>query len=116
MVKIKRIYAPFTKEDGYRVLVDRIWPRGMTKPKAKLDKWLKEAAPSTALRKWFGHDPKKWIAFQSKYKTELKRNSSGLNALRKLRRDKKIITLLYAAKDERHNNAVVLQGLLKIRR
>jgi len=73
-IQLKRIYEPYSKEDGYRILVDRLWPRGFTKEKAALDLWLKEIAPSTELRKWFGHDPEKWKEFQKKYRIELKQN------------------------------------------
>jgi len=107
---IKRVYEPATRSDGKRVLVDRIWPRGLTKVEAKVDLWLKEVAPSTELRKSFGHDPEKWADFQKKYKAELKGNP----ALTKLKAVAKggTITLVFAAKDEYHNNAVVLKQIL----
>ena len=107
MLKIKRIYEPTQKEDGFRVLADRLWPRGVTKEKAHLDLWLKEIAPSNDLRKWFGHDPKKWDEFKKKYLKELEK-SPQLEQLKKLEKENKVVTLLYAAKDTEHNEAVVL--------
>ncbi len=109
-ISIKRAYEPAIKSDGKRVLVDRIWPRGLTKVEAKVDLWLKEVAPSTELRKWFGHDPEKWADFQKKYKAELKGNP----ALAELKAVAKggAVTLVFAAKDEDHNNAVVLKQIL----
>ena len=100
-------------EDGYRVLVDRMWPRGVTKGKLRLDAWLKELAPSTELRKWFGHDPARWEEFERRYETELS-SPEAQTLLTELAERATLgpITLLYAAKDERHNNAVVLRGLL----
>jgi uncharacterized protein YeaO (DUF488 family) len=111
-VAIKRIYEPVAKGDGYRVLVDRIWPRGVSKGEATLDEWLKDVAPSTALRQWFGHDPARWAEFQRRYRKELDGNPEARQALASLRKRKGRVTLLYAARDEEHNNAVVLQGLL----
>lgn len=109
-ISIKRVYEPAAKSDGKRILVDRIWPRGLTKAKAKIDIWLKEVAPSTDLRKWFGHDPEKWTDFQKKYKSELKTNAAfgELKAAAK----SGTVTLVFAAKDEKHNNAVVLHHAL----
>ncbi len=98
--------------DGARILVDRLWPRGVSKERAKLDLWLKDIAPSTGLREWFGHDPKKWIGFQKKYKIELANNEEAVAALKKIVRQNKTVTLLYAAKDEEHNEAVVINNLL----
>jgi uncharacterized protein YeaO (DUF488 family) len=112
MLKIKRIYEPSEKSDGFRVLVDRLWPRGVSKERAKLDLWAKEIAPSTALRKWFGHDPKRWKSFQGKYEKELRDNTLELKELRKLHRAHKNLTILYGAKDTEHNEAVVLARLL----
>lgn len=109
-ISIKRVYEPAAKSDGKRVLVDRIWPRGLTKAEAKVDLWLKEVAPSTELRKSFGHDPEKWIDFQKKYKEELKENPA-LAELKAVAKDG-TITLIFAAKDEDHNNAVVLKQIL----
>lgn len=112
MIKLKRIYEDYSKEDGFRVLVDRLWPRGVSKEKAKLDVWLKEVAPSTELRKWFNHDPKKWGDFQKKYQIELKENKVNFNELKKLVKEHKNITFLYGAKDEENNEAVVLKNIL----
>lgn len=112
MIKLKRVYEAPTKEDGARILVDRLWPRGLTKEKAHVDLWLKEIAPSTELRKWFAHDPAKWAEFQTRYKTELKNNPEQV-ALLKKEIAKGPATLLYGAKDEQHNEAIVLQRLLK---
>ena len=110
MIKLKRIYDPPVPDDGRRVLVDRLWPRGIAKDAARLDDWLKEIAPSDALRKWFGHDPAKWEEFRARYRTELQSHAEILATLRAAAK-KGTITLLYAAKDEEHNNAVVLKEL-----
>lgn len=110
-IKIKRVYETPEKDDGTRILVDRLWPRGLTKEKARVDLWLKEIAPSTELRKWFSHDPAKWTEFQIRYKTEIKNNPEPL-ALLKKEITKGPATLLYGAKDEQHNEAQVLQKLL----
>lgn len=96
---------------GYRVLVDRLWPRGVTKEKAAIDEWCKDVAPSTALRTWFGHDPAKWAEFQRKYKAELKPQAADLRALLK-RAKRGPLVLVYGAKDEEHNQAVVLKAFL----
>jgi uncharacterized protein YeaO (DUF488 family) len=111
MIKIKRIYEKPSNSDGYRILVDRLWPRGLTKEKANIDIWLKEIAPTTGLRKWFAHDPKKWKSFKEKYKRELKNNSDLISKIKQLEKDEGVITLLYGAKDEEHNEAVVLQSI-----
>lgn len=111
-IAIKRIYEEPVPGDGARILVDRLWPRGVSKERAKLDLWLKDIAPSTELREWFGHDPKKWIGFQKKYKIELANNEEPVAALKKIARQNKTVTLLYAAKDEEHNEAVVINNLL----
>ncbi len=110
-VLIKRIYEPFEKSDGFRVLVDRLWPRGVKKGDAKVNVWLKEIAPSSALRKWFNHDPEKWDEFIQKYKDELKQ-SGAMDDLKSFIIKYKKTTLLYAAHDTQHNNAVVLQGFV----
>ncbi len=114
MLKLKRVYEKAEKSDGERVLVDRLWPRGMTKQKAKIDLWLKDVAPSTPLRIWFGHDPKRWTAFKTKYKAELKDKSKKelLAGLRKKSR-KGTLTLVYGAKDTEHTHALVLRDLIK---
>lgn len=114
MVQIKRVYESFSRKDGYRVLVDRLWPRGIKKESLSLDAWFKELAPSTELRKMFGHDPKRWRAFQTKYKQELKSPEAAekIRFLRDLAK-KRTITLLYGARDPDHNNAVVLKDLIE---
>ena len=113
MVKIKRAYEPAGIDDGYRVLIDRLWPRGVTKSSFPLDEWAKELAPSTELRKCFGHDPAKWKDFRTKYRSELNTPAARekLEALAKRAR-KSTVTLIYSARDEDHNDAVVLKGVL----
>jgi len=110
-IQLKRIYEAGSKEDGYRILVDRLWPRGFTKEKAALDLWLKEIAPSNELRKWFGHDPDKWKEFQKKYRQELKQNKEAVEILKDYIQ-KGNVTLLYAAKDEEHNEAQVIKDFI----
>ena len=110
-IRIKRAYETPDSEDGERILVDRLWPRGLTKEKAKIDLWLKDVAPSTELRKWFAHDPGKWEEFRSRYQEELKRNKEQLSLLRQ-EAAKGTVTLVYGAKDQQHNEAVILQRLL----
>lgn len=107
-IRIKRVYEQPDKHDGRRILVDRLWPRGLTKEKASVDLWLKDIAPSTALRKWFGHDPEKWLEFKKRYLVELKSNSEQIRLL-KQELDKGVVTLVYGTKDEEHNEAVVIQ-------
>ena len=109
-VAIKRVYEPFSKTDGYRILVDRLWPRGIKKEDAHVDQWLKAVAPSTALRKWFNHEPEKWKSFLTKYEAELK-GSAALGELLALLKQHKTVTLLYSAKDEQHNQAAALMRL-----
>ena len=109
-VAVKRVYDPPSKNDGTRVLVDRLWPRGIAKAKARVDAWLKEVGPSTALRTWFGHDPARWAEFQRRYHRELA-NSGAAQPVADLAR-RGPITLLFAAKDEQHNNAVALREYL----
>ncbi|RQW77308.1 MAG: DUF488 domain-containing protein, partial [Geobacter sp.] len=108
MVAIKRIYDPPAPDDGWRVLVDRLWPRGISREAAQIDNWLKDLAPSDALRKWFGHDAEKWEEFRTRYRKELKPHRELLERLRH-EAEKGRITLLFAAKDTEHNNAVVLK-------
>ena len=107
-IKIKRVYEQPDKDDGRRILVDRLWPRGLTKEKASVDLWLKDIAPSTELRKWFGHDPSKWREFKKRYLDELKGKSEQIQLL-KQEMEKGAVTLVYGAKDEEHNEALVLQ-------
>lgn len=106
-INIKRVYEKPDKEDGYRILVDRLWPRGLTKEKANVDLWLKEIAPSTGLRKWFGHEPAKWNDFKKKYVAELNENKESVSVLKE-KMKKGTVTLLYGAKDREHNEALVL--------
>lgn len=113
MIKIKRAYNKPEKVDGFRILVDRLWPRGLSKEKAEVDLWLKDIAPSDKLRKWFSHDPKKWDDFKGKYKNELRETTELINKVKAMEKEKKIVTLLYSAKDEKHNNAVVLREILQ---
>jgi uncharacterized protein YeaO (DUF488 family) len=113
MLKIKRIYESVEKTDGIRVLVDRIWPRGISKERAHLDLWLKEIAPSDALRKWFGHDPKRWTGFTAKYRKELAPRKDLLRRLKALEAENGSVTLLYSARDPLHNQAVALRKILK---
>jgi uncharacterized protein YeaO (DUF488 family) len=108
---IKRVYEPAASDDGLRVLIDRLWPRGLDKEKAAVDLWLKEIAPSPELRKWFGHDPEKWVEFQRRYRAELNERGKEIDLLRE-RGGKGRATLLYGAKDEQHNHAIVLRDFL----
>lgn len=108
--QIKRIYASPSKRDGVRILVDRVWPRGFSKQQARIDEWRKDLAPSTALRRWFGHDPAKWTGFQARYRNELAL-SGKIEALKELaaRSRHEVITLVYSAADEQHNQARALK-------
>jgi uncharacterized protein YeaO (DUF488 family) len=110
-IQIKRVYEPSAKTDGFRVLVDRVWPRGLSKDDAAVDLWMKDVAPSTQLRKCFNHDPVRWKAFQEKYRDELRQRSSELDEL-KTHAAKRRLTLVYSAKDTEHNQALVLQKVL----
>lgn len=110
-VRLKRAYEPADAEDGTRVLVDRLWPRGVSKVDAALDQWMKEIAPSTELRKWFGHDPDRWEEFCRRYGAELHRNVELLSQLRSLARQGPV-TLVYSAHDEVHNDAIVLRNVI----
>ncbi|MGD0884537.1 MAG: DUF488 domain-containing protein [Thermodesulfovibrionales bacterium] len=112
MLRTKRIYDPVSAEDGRRILVDRLWPRGIKKENADIDEWLKEIAPSDELRKWFNHDPAKWQEFRKRYLGELKRKSTMIERLRAEAR-KTRVTLLFAAKDMEHNNAVILKEAIE---
>ncbi|MBN9295458.1 MAG: DUF488 domain-containing protein [Filimonas sp.] len=112
MVQTKRIYEPASKSDGYRILVDRLWPRGIKKETAAIDVWMKEVAPSNELRKWFNHEADKWTQFKTKYRAELK-NTAALKELHAAVEKYKTVTLLYGAKDEMHNQAVALEEMLK---
>jgi uncharacterized protein YeaO (DUF488 family) len=111
-IAVKRVYEPPAKADGQRVLVDRIWPRGVRKDDAGLTLWLKKIAPSDELRKWFGHEPERWAEFQKRYRAELDANGEAVGQLRGLLREGKV-TLLYGAHDEAHNNALALMEYLQ---
>jgi uncharacterized protein YeaO (DUF488 family) len=111
-VRLKRVYDRPVKADGRRVLVDRIWPRGLKKSEARIDEWLKEIAPSTALRKWFGHDPARWTEFKKRYWRELGRERDQVEKLAR-EASKRTITLLFGAKDMEHNNAVALKDYIE---
>jgi uncharacterized protein YeaO (DUF488 family) len=113
MIILKRIYQPYSKSDGFRVLVDRLWPRGMSKEKAKINQWLKDIGPSNELRKWFGHEPEKWAEFKRKYKKELTGKKDLLKELKDLHKKHKKLTLLYGARDEKHNEAVVIAEMIE---
>ncbi len=110
-VLLKRAYDPPAPEDGARILIDRLWPRGITKDALALDQWAKELAPSTELRQWFGHEPARWAEFQKRYANELENHAEALDALRERARTG-TVTLVYGAHDEAHNNAVVVRALL----
>jgi uncharacterized protein YeaO (DUF488 family) len=113
MLRIKRVYEPTGKSDGFRVLVDRLWPRGVSKERAHLDLWLKEIGPSDGLRKWFGHDPKRWKEFAAKYRKELSGKKDLVQQLKQLEAEHGTVTLLFSAHDEEHNQAVALREILK---
>ncbi|EQD54254.1 protein containing DUF488 [mine drainage metagenome] len=113
-VKTKRVYLPAEKTDGYRVLVDRIWPRGLTQKQAALDLWIRDVAPSTGLRKWFGHDVGKWVEFKRRYQDELGANPEAVASLLAVLKSHATVTLLFGAADEEHNQAVVLAAYLRI--
>lgn len=110
-LQLKRAYEAAIPEDGIRILVDRLWPRGLSKEKASLDKWEKDIAPSTGLRKWFSHDPARWTEFQRRYRAELRQHGDLLNSIRKLA-NTHTVTLIYSARDEEYNDAVVLRDVL----
>jgi uncharacterized protein YeaO (DUF488 family) len=111
MIQLKRVYEKPSKKDGWRVLVDRLWPRGLTKQRAAVDLWLKDVAPSTELRQWFGHDPAKWKEFQTRYRKELKGKKDALKLLKE-KCQQHTVTLVYGARDEEHNEALVLKSVL----
>ena len=111
MIKVRRIYDPPGRRDGKRILVDRLWPRGVKKENAAVDLWLREIAPSNKLRKWFGHDPDRWPEFRRRYRRELEEKADLVRELSSAAR-KGTITLLYSAKDTEHNNALVLKEVI----
>jgi len=108
MLKVKRVYEEPATEDGFRILIDRLWPRGLTKERAKVDLWLKDIAPSDALRKWFQHDPEQWLEFKRRYFSELKDKKESLDLIGS-KAKKGTVTLLFGAKEEKFNNAIVLK-------
>jgi uncharacterized protein YeaO (DUF488 family) len=113
MIQIARIYEPAKKSDGRRVLVDRLWPRGIKKENAHVDLWMKDIAPSEALREWFGHKPERWTEFQRRYRTELSKKKELVAELKRAEKMHGKLTLLFAARDKKHNQAVVLLHMLK---
>jgi uncharacterized protein YeaO (DUF488 family) len=114
MLKIKRVYDPPSPNDGKRILIDRLWPRGLKKEDAKVDVWIKEAAPSTQLRMWYGHDPKKWVEFKRRFFSELHRRQDLVEGIVNASR-KGTVTLLFGSKEERFNNAVALKEFVEAR-
>ena len=112
MIQLKRVYEKPSRKDGVRILVDRLWPRGVTKERAAVDLWLKDVAPSTELRKWFGHDPAKWKQFQVRYQKELREKEDAIELL-KHKSEEHLATLVYGARDQEHNEALVLKGVLE---
>ena len=110
-VRLKRAYEPPAADDGTRILIDRLWPRGVKKTDAAIDEWMKEIAPSSALRKWFGHEPGRWQEFRRRYQSEIRQHPEQFEQLRTLARHGPI-TLVFSARDEAHNDAVVLKDLL----
>ncbi len=110
-LRLKRAYEPAAPDDGVRILVDRPWPRGISKEEASLDSWEKDIAPSTELRQWFGHDPTRWVEFQRRYRVELRQHADILDRIRALTRTR-TVTLIYSAHDEKHNDALVLKDVL----
>ena len=115
MIQIKRVYEKPSRTDGLRILVDRLWPRGLTKERAAVKVWQKDVAPSSELRKWFGHDPVKWKRFETRYRKELREKKDTLKLLRQKSKER-TVTLLYGARDEKHNEARVLKKVLEGRR
>jgi uncharacterized protein YeaO (DUF488 family) len=113
MMQIKRVYEKPAKQDGFRVLVDRLWPRGLTKEKAHVDLWMKEIAPSDELRKWFHHQEQNWGEFEKRYKAELAKKKELLGELKKLQKEHGTVTLVYGSKDEKQNQAVVLARMIR---
>ena len=113
MIKVKRVYEEPSEGDGFRILVDRLWPRGLTKEKAKIDLWLKEVSPSNELRKWYHENFDKWNEFKNKYQEELKDRVDAVDELKKLIKKNKIVTFLYSSKNEDNNNATALKELIK---
>jgi uncharacterized protein YeaO (DUF488 family) len=115
MIQLKRVYEKASRKDGIRILVDRLWPRGLTKERAAVTLWLKDVAPSTELRKWFGHDPAKWRQFQARYRKELRDKKEALKLLKQKSKEH-TVNLVYGARDEEHNEALVLKKVLEPRK
>jgi uncharacterized protein YeaO (DUF488 family) len=115
MIQLKRVYEEPSRKDGVRILVDRLWPRGLTKERAAVSLWLKDVAPSTELRKWFAHDPAKWKEFQVRYRKELRQKKDALKLLKE-KGEERTVTLVYGARDELHNEALVLRKLVEGRK
>ncbi len=113
-MRLKRVYEEAEKSDGFRILVDRLWPRGISKEKAHIDMWLRDIAPSHELRHWFGHDPAKWKEFQERYKAELESKQEEIVEFQKIIEEEQVVTLLFSASDEKHNNAVALTKILSL--
>ena len=113
MIQLKRIYEPASEADGYRILVERLWPRGMTKETARLDLWLKEVAPSPELRKWFAHDPAKWTEFIERYRLELDQNRVVVDELKRITEQHDVVTFVYAASDTERNSARLLKDYIE---
>lgn len=111
-IKIKRVYEATDKGDGFRILIDRLWPRGLSKEKAHIDLWYKDIAPTNELRKWFAHDVEKWPEFQKRYRAELTTHKAAVAELKAIIKKEKNVTLLFSASDEAHNNAVVLAKVI----
>jgi uncharacterized protein YeaO (DUF488 family) len=114
MLRLKRAYEPKAASDGQRILIDRLWPRGLSRRKVAIDEWMKELAPSADLRRWFAHDPRKWVEFQKRYKLELRTQADLLDKIAK-RALRGRVTLVYGARDEAHNDAVVLSAVIRRR-
>ena len=112
MIRLKRVYDSPGEEDGFRVLVERLWPRGLSKERAQVDLWLKEIAPSPSLRSWYGHDVTRWEEFQRRYRVELEKNPA-VKQMQEMLREKQLLTFVYAARDLEHNSAQVLKAFLE---
>ena len=115
-IKVKRVYDQPAPEDGYRVLVDRLWPRGLSKESAHVDLWMRDVAPTTELRKWYGHEVSKWLEFRQRYEKELAQHGELLDLVRDIEHHRKTVTILFGARDQEHNEATVLTEVLKHRR
>src|SRR5262249_47314040 len=114
-IRIKRVYEPAANTDGRRILIDRLWPRGVSKARARIDFWAKSIAPSNGLRRWYGHEPSKWKEFQSRYRAELRANPDGVRELRR-EMGRGTVTLVFSSREERLNNAAALKAVLEKRR